>query len=726
MRRKKNLITIIIIAIVLIAIFIYFSPSHDKPTDTTYTTNSYVNNHNVVHNSDTDADALNVATSSKAREKFTKIIGDNKDEVNVMVYIIGTDLESGYGAATTDINEMLHAEINDNINIIIQTGGCKDWQNTIISNRYLERYTINSQGLLRLDTNIKEESMTNEETLTSFISYCKENYPTANRNILILWDHGGGSAVGYGYDEKYPSSPSMSPDVIARALKASDMKFDLIGFDACLMANLETAIAIEPYADYLVASEETEPGGGWYYTNWLKALDDNTSMPTVEIGKIIIDDYIDYSLRSSRNAEVTQSMIDLGDLVASINEPIIKFSNATNDKLNSDDYQTISIARSNTKEFSRESYIDQVDLVDLVERFNVDGSEELSKAIKSAIKYNRTANINDAYGLSAYFPYSSLRMVNNMVDIYDNININKEYSTAVKSFASYAASGQIVTSNQSNNDLSIFDILMGNDYYSNDGYSDNIFDILNDAYYPSDNYYGYDNIFGNNYDSWFSYDDMGSMYDYYSRSNIFNPSKLNIINKNKQRVVSLNEEEWNLINQVTLNMFIDDGKGFIDLGKDNVFDWNEEGDLIVDNEGTWLSINDHVVAYYLVSDINISENENKIVGYIPAYLNNDAVYIIVNFINDEPIILGAKKIYDNSIQAKGLIEIKDNDEIKFICDYYSYDGEYINEYQIGDTLIVNGKLEVNDVYLDNNYIYTYCFEDIYGNKMWTPKTEVRK
>ena len=64
---------------------------------------------------------------------------------------------------------MLHANINDNINIIIQTGGCKNWNNTVISNRNIERYTINSQGLLRLDTNIKNASMTEEETIWSYI-----------------------------------------------------------------------------------------------------------------------------------------------------------------------------------------------------------------------------------------------------------------------------------------------------------------------------------------------------------------------------------------------------------------------------------------------------------------------------------------------------------------------------------------------------------------------------
>lgn len=46
--------------------------------------------------------------------------------------------------------------------------------------------------------------MTKPENLTSFIQYCTSNYP-ANRNELILWDHGGGSITGYGYDEKEQS-----------------------------------------------------------------------------------------------------------------------------------------------------------------------------------------------------------------------------------------------------------------------------------------------------------------------------------------------------------------------------------------------------------------------------------------------------------------------------------------------------------------------------------------
>ena len=84
----------------------------------------------------------------------------------------------------------------------------------------------------------------------------------------------------------------MTLDEINTALKDAGTKFDFVGFDACLMATYETAIMLNNHADYLIASEETEPGIGWYYTNWLTNLSENTSMPTIEIGQNIIDDFV--------------------------------------------------------------------------------------------------------------------------------------------------------------------------------------------------------------------------------------------------------------------------------------------------------------------------------------------------------------------------------------------------------------------------------------------------
>ena len=91
--------------------------------------------------------------------------------------------------------------------------------------------------------------------------------------------------------EVYPETVLFLPD-IALAFQNSGVKFDFVGFDACLMGTIETAYMLEPYADYLVGSEETEPAYGWDYTPWLNALGENTSIDTVDLGTVIVDSFL--------------------------------------------------------------------------------------------------------------------------------------------------------------------------------------------------------------------------------------------------------------------------------------------------------------------------------------------------------------------------------------------------------------------------------------------------
>ena len=81
--------------------------------------------------SDKDVDT---SVSSYAREKYTQKKGGGRDKVTIMIYMIGSDLESQNGMATADLNEMLYAAPdNGNINMFIQTGGCKRWRNSIMT-----------------------------------------------------------------------------------------------------------------------------------------------------------------------------------------------------------------------------------------------------------------------------------------------------------------------------------------------------------------------------------------------------------------------------------------------------------------------------------------------------------------------------------------------------------------------------------------------------------------
>lgn len=50
----------------------------------------------------------------------------------------------------------------------------------------------------------------------------------------------------------------------------SSGKFDIIGMDACCMANIEIATQLKQHADFLVFSQEVELGPGWNYESTLK------------------------------------------------------------------------------------------------------------------------------------------------------------------------------------------------------------------------------------------------------------------------------------------------------------------------------------------------------------------------------------------------------------------------------------------------------------------------
>ena len=64
------------------------------------------------------------------------------------------------------------------------------------------------------------------------------------------------------------------------------------------------------------------------------------------------------------------------------------------------------------------------------------------------------------------------------------------------------------------------------------------------------------------------------------------------------------------------------------------------------------------------------------------------------------------------------------DVIDFVCDYYSYEGEYLDSYMLGEQLVVDGELVISDVYVDESAAnLTYLFTDIYNQQYWTNPVE---
>ena len=676
---------------------------------------------------------LNTSVAAGARAKRTEILGGGKDTVTIMVYMCGTDLESRSGMGTSDLQEMASAKLGSNVNLLVYTGGCRQWNNNIVSNSVNQIYKVESGGLRCLEKDMGSVSMTKPETLTKFIKWCTKNYP-ANRNMLIFWDHGGGSLSGYGYDEKFKSSGSMTLKGINDALKSAGTAFDFIGFDACLMATTENALMLNSYADYMIASEETEPGVGWYYTDWLTKLSANTSMPTLEIGKNIADDFVTVCNQKCAGQKTTLSVVDLAELSATAPEELKDFSAATTALLKGNEYKTVSNARAGAREFSTSSRIDQVDLVSFAVKMGTQEGVDLANALLGAVKYNRTSsNMTDAYGLSIYFPYQKVSQVDNAVETYEAIGMDDDYMRCIMQFASLETGGQAVSGGAANPLFS----LLGGSYGTGSGYgssgygsagatsTDMISQLLGGLL--GGDLGGVAGLTGSN--SGF----LGKSLDVesaaaYLADNRFDAGALvwqADASAGGRQVIRLSEEQWSLVQGLELNVFYDVGNGYVDLGLDTIYDFTDDGALLGEYGGTWLAINDQPVAYYHEDTYDDGTNY-MIIGRVPVLLNDERADLILVFDNDHPYgwIAGARFDYrdgETATVAKALSALEPGDVLQPLCDFYGYDGAYQDSYRLGAPMTVTDDVVISDVYIDASKAEpTYRFTDIYQQTYWTP------
>ena len=670
--------------------------------------------------SDTSDTAVDTSVATGSREKRTVIKGNGEDVVTLMVYMCGTDLESKYGMASSDMEEMRSATFGDNVNVIIFTGGCSKWKVSGISNSVNQIYQIKNGQIGRIVDDAGNKAMTDPNNLASFIQFCSKNFP-ANRNELILWDHGGGSVTGYGYDEKNQRSGSMSLSGVNQALKSGGVKFDFIGFDACLMATAETALMLNEHADYLIASEETEPGIGWYYTNWLTKLGSNTSTPTLEIGKVIVDDFVTECAKKCRGQKTTLSVIDLAEFSNTVPKDLTAFAKSVSDKIAKDEYKDISNARYSTREFAESTRIDQVDLVNLAENIGTPEAKALAESLKNSVKYNRTSsNMTNAYGVSIYFPYQRASYVDKACSTYSEIGMDSEYSKCIKQFAKVETGGQIAAGGTG----SVLGSLFGGAASSgSSGSSDMIGSLLSSFLGGGRSIAGLDET-----NTEFMKDtDISDTADYLS-THYFDSSKLTWEEKNGTYTMKLAESQWEMVHMLDLNMFYDDGEGYIDLGLDNIYSF-DNGNLVADTEKNWLSINGNVVAYYH-TDTTKSGNDTIISGYVPAFLNGERVNLIIQFVNDDNgSIVGASTDYvdaETEAVAKNLTEINVGDTLEFICDYYSYDMKYQDSYLIGDPVTVTDNLTISNTDVGSGACHIlYRFTDIYNQNYWSEPIVVK-
>ncbi|MCR4990863.1 MAG: hypothetical protein K6A38_08380 [Lachnospiraceae bacterium] len=378
-------------------------------------------------------------------------IDSDAKSATVLIYMNGSDLETKAGEASNDIAEMLGSGAGRNVNVLIQTMGTKKWQDFGISSSTSQIYKVKGRNLELLESDLGQLECARSKTLSDFISYGKKNYP-ADRYILIFWDHGGGPVYGFGYDEWRGDSDALTLDEIRDALEDnSDISFDIIGMDCCIMASLETCYVLSPYCRYAILSEDFESGLGWAYTNWLKMLEESPGVSSAMLGKKIIDDMIADN-ENDPYAGASSTMIMVNEkVIPEVMDEWIKFAYENEESLLDSNFskQHLAKGRSRSKGFwdfwdDDSSYVTMEDFYvsDILSIVESAGSqsqttENLKASLKTCAAYfGHTSDKNELTGLAISLPYGNSEYYSKQAKIYSNCGIDSDYIKWLKQFVS--------------------------------------------------------------------------------------------------------------------------------------------------------------------------------------------------------------------------------------------------------------------------------------------------
>lgn len=222
-----------------------------------------------------------------------------------------------------NLKQMMQTGSNQYINIVVQINSIEPKTQEKTVKRAV--VTQNDLDIFYHSTDPQITDTGNPQTLIDFCTQTIEKYP-AQHYGLIFWNHGTGPIDPYnlrsfktaelfefgvneyrGYNWNYPwallaikvanskkhkgicfdetTGNYLTEKKLKIALSTihssilNNKKFDLIGFDACLMAMIEIADLIAPYSDYMIASQEVELGTGWDYKKVLEPFKTESLTP---------------------------------------------------------------------------------------------------------------------------------------------------------------------------------------------------------------------------------------------------------------------------------------------------------------------------------------------------------------------------------------------------------------------------------------------------------------
>lgn len=658
-----------------------------------------------------EVDANFLESLQPSREHF---FPDHSGDKSVVVYsyLIGSDLEQKMGFCTININQMIEAtKKGDGLKFVLEIGGAKRWFTKGVEDESYGRYVIEKGKITKVEDLPDTTNLSEEKELEDFLKWGKENYP-ADRNMLVFWDHGGGFTLGYGVDDVNETKESMnilsSTDIVS-AIEASGLKFDTIGFDACLMQDIELAALLEPYTDYFLASEEVEGGLGWYYTPAFAKLAENPGIESEEFFKEMMRAYDGYNTTFSNNDGPQTSTLSVVDttLVKPAFEKMNEFWARSAQAIQEDPkaFAYIGTAANHAYTFEDLNSIDLVGYLEILDDIDFDNViyteeqyDDLINTVQASVLYRNKNTFDGINGLAVTFPYDNMSNYTPAYEQMKNFSLNDE-SSMLNKFFSIIAYKKTETYNASEH----IDI---EDVHNFTQFTQWLQDITFKDYTQEDWYEaGFEN-----------YDTTPIIID------------VPLEETEAGYKINLPDDVWNLILdcQTAVYKRNDDGS-MVYLGSDYVGEDDENGHPMIDFDGHWVHINGQVVCYQ-AEGVRESEEGSVFYGQVPAMLNGKTE-ILLNVEWDATEsgqemptgrVVGYEELNPELgaglLEQKGSLTLEAGDYIQFMFQTFDESGNLKETKPAGKRIYITkqDRLTVEDVKVEpGDYAFHAVLSDIY-------------
>lgn len=729
--RKAGFVTISTVELIVIVLLVGFltirdtppeplvnmmlNDTYDQVKDVTGTGGIITREHDLGKNAD------KIKDMDKSREHFFPDHSGDKSVV-VMVYLVGSDLEGKTGLASANIRQMIDAsKQGDALTFVIEAGGAKRWFTKGIEDASVGRYVIRSGEIRKVKDLPSDLCMSKPENLTDFINWTEEKY-SADRRILVLWDHGGGVAYGYGIDDlnerisKAGDHIGMQTPEVVSAIKRTGLKFDIIGFDACLMQDIEVANALEPYADYYLASEEVEGGLGWSYNSAFGKLAQDPGMKSEDFGHEMVACYDPYNTAINDGKAETDKTLSFADLtlVAPAYDGLLDLLSKIGTAIESDpdDYADVAVAAADAYQFYEDQQIDLIGFLTALDKSDYDDSicsgterEDLINAIRASVLYRNASTDKGVNGMAIAFPYKAIWLYGDTSKQLGKMSLGTEKKTFDKIFSIMAVQQKKEHDKKRNEeDLSFISKLK----------------LMVEADYTKEHWYV-------------------SGFEEYDKARTFVDIPLKETEDGYQ--IELPEKAWKIIAECQTMAYQketdEDGKTVMKyIGKDYLGDDDAEGHPMIAMDENWVHIEGKPVCYEADP---VRETDAGIIfsGKVKARLN-ESEEIMLN-IEWEPVKEGeipehghvtgydSESFMDIIAKTKSSKKLNAGDKVEFLFDYYDAKGDLIKTKTDGSAILVTKQenIDVMDSPLSNcDITFGGVLTDVYQRVMTTEQVEM--